>query len=141
MFISGDQESPVGFSIYPISDAVYNDGQTVNFNAVISNLGGHFNTKTSSFVCPFDGVYFFSLNYLSLFNEGQEDDSQLCIMQDTKIIACVRSSNNGINHASGFVIVSCSLGESIWVQSVGTSDIAGDENKDTIFSGYLLYRY
>ena len=41
---------------------VYDIYEVVVFDQVISNFGGHYNPDTSSFICPFNGVYMVNVN-------------------------------------------------------------------------------
>ena len=62
VFITDDDLGPVGFSAYANSSEVYDDGELVVFSGVISNIGNHYNPATSKFICPYNGLYLFSLN-------------------------------------------------------------------------------
>ena len=50
----------VAFFAYLPSDASFAPGATVVFNSVKLNEGGHYSTGTCNFVCPTDGIYFFT---------------------------------------------------------------------------------
>ena len=59
-----DEAGPVGFTAWANTGygTAYGIDEVVVFDQVISNFGGHYNPDTSSFVCPFDGVYMVNVN-------------------------------------------------------------------------------
>ena len=51
---------PVGFTAY--TDTYHTCDNSVNFEGVITNVGGAYDTVGSSFTCPYRGVYMFSVS-------------------------------------------------------------------------------
>ena len=59
-----DETGPVAFTAYADtgSKTQYGDGSIIVFNKVLTNAGGHYNAVTSSFICPWHGLYLMSVN-------------------------------------------------------------------------------
>ena len=132
---------PVGFTAYAteLGDIHYSNDATVKFEGVLTNLGQHYDTSSSTFTCPYRGVYFFSLEYVSY----KWDYNHLRIMKNDNIL--VKSSAQTVNrayynHGSAFVITECEPGDKVSIVSGIENHIHVGE-KDTTFSGYLLHRY
>lgn len=52
----------IAFTAYPEDGEISVDHEeTVPFNRIITNIGGHYSTLTRRFTCPIDGVFFFSV--------------------------------------------------------------------------------
>ena len=59
-----DETGPVAFTAFANTGQPtwYNNDDVIVFNEVLSNAGGHYNSATSSFICPSHGVYLISVN-------------------------------------------------------------------------------
>ena len=115
-------------------------GSVVVFDGIISNIGGHFNPDTSSFQCPYDGSYMFSVNFASY----RDTFMYVEIYQNDKphIIALADDLPEAINFASSFVIIPCQAGDKVWIRSP-FGGFMYSTNIDTYshFSGCMLQRY
>ena len=56
-----DGTSAIGFTSCASSSRVYGEHEIVLFERELTNYGGYYNTQTSSFICPVDVVYIFTL--------------------------------------------------------------------------------
>ena len=59
---------PVGFSAYATTDRPYDDGDVVQFDAIVSNIGNHYSPDTYKFTCPYNGLYLFNVNFVAYSN-------------------------------------------------------------------------
>jgi len=55
------------------ANATTTSGNIVNYNAIISNVGNHYNTSTKAFTAPVSGVYYFEVHYLTERTSGTGD--------------------------------------------------------------------
>ena len=135
----GGTFDPVGFSAFADYSDYYYPFQRINFHGVISNIGNYYNEIESWFICPKNGVYFFSLAIKSDDNY----QSDYCIMQDdTRVATVAVDSNLHFPSSATFVVVECSYGQEMWVRAGNVSSyIIGTEVRESIFSGYMLYPY
>ena len=62
-------DEAIGFTAYCDTSATYYVGDIIVFDSAESNIGGYYQTSSSQFICPVDGLYAFSLNILSLYGE------------------------------------------------------------------------
>ena len=67
-FVSEAIGEPVGFTAYATTEQSYSDNDIVIFDGIITNIGGHYNKDSSSFICPYSAVYMFSINYVSRYD-------------------------------------------------------------------------
>ena len=135
-----DVTAPVGFTAHvPDSfDAI--DNEVLGFTQVLSNIGGHFCSYTSSFVCPDHGVYMFSMTICT-----HDDYLRVILFQNNNLLAYAlpddaSSSSPDAECQSPSVIVECNVGDVIWVMC----DEPGHVNSAydiTLLSGALLHRY
>ena len=63
-FSQSSSEATVGFSAYVSgsNDEEFEAGTVLPFSNIITNIGDSFNPENSSFVCPVDGLYMFTVN-------------------------------------------------------------------------------
>ena len=138
-----DTTGPVGFTVQLNSgDAnihflTYTQNQVLPFNSVLSNFGGHYSVGTSTFVCPYAGVYLFSTSV------NQEDNNNVkgSIFRNNKRLT--RSEGGvGTNHdsATAVVVVECESGDLVFVnvEEGGKFDAFWSP---VHFTGYLLHRF
>ena len=130
----------VGFTVYADAHAYYDLGELVVFNGVTSNIGGHFQPATSSFLCPVTGVYYFSL---SVSNVNDDNSIHAHLMLEDQILSTVRGTAQGsYNQAMNSAIITCERGESVWVQATryDSQRVYGDPNyRLSSFSGFLVH--
>ena len=114
---------------------------TIVFDQILSNFGGHYNAETSSFVCPWDGVYLVSVT----IGAADSNEAYIEIMKNEDIyLAEVRVDDivDGFNVASNTVVTSCNRGDVLWVRAGEDSVIYADEdNRRTVFTAHIVHRY
>ena len=101
-------------------------------------MGQHYDTSSSTFICPYHGVYFFSLD----FDSYKGNWVRLRIMRNNKHLVTSGSNAEKLpyNHGSAFVVTECDQGDIVRVVSY-VSNTLYVFDKGTLFSGYLLFRY
>ena len=128
----------VGFTVYTVENAYYDDGELIVFTNVTSNIGGHFQPATSSFLCPVTGVYYFSL---SIANINSNYGVNAHITKEELILVSAHSRPDGATHSATAAVTTCERGQSVWIQASGDNrGVYG--NPDLLlssFSGFLLY--
>ena len=81
------------------------------FDRELTNYGGFYNSQTSSFICPVDGVYIFTLTI-------NVDDANVavCIMRNDVGLTDTwgRTDNELYTHATNMVVTECLAGDVIW---------------------------
>ena len=134
-------DSPVAFTAY--SDlgfgTRYVTGQQVIYDKVHTNSGGHYNQYTSTFICPYDGIYVFSLSILADFDERLD----LSINRNDDVIAFAWAYTSPqyerYEAASAHVTSECTRGDVIWVKSETNGGMFADQRVNT-FTGFLLQK-
>ena len=135
-----DVTGPVGFTVkVPIG---YNtvENEVVAFTQVLSNFGGHFNPNISSFMCPYDGVYMFSMT-IATFNSYV----RVWLFRNTEFLAAANpddnySGANDFEFHSPTIVVGCSAGDVIWAEAQNYGYIESYDDA-TLLTGALLYRF
>ena len=112
------------------------------FSQVVTDLGGHFDTTTGTFECPYYGVYMFSAEVLAFPHERAY---ARIFLDETYLVGttaeAVESDPAHNSQASTFVITQCAVGQVVSVRSWVTSRPYGYGNRMTSFSGYMLHRF
>ena len=135
---------PVGFTVHATENRQYDLYETILFDDVQSNFGGHYNLLTSTFTCPHHGIYQFSVN----FNAYWDYYMYIEIVRDGTVLGeafAEDTTEDGgdvyNNHASAFVIVECKVNEKVWARSGAGTGYLNGATKYSQFSGFLLHRY
>ena len=137
-----DVNAPVAFTAYANrgSNVAYSSGDIVVYGEVVSNIGGHYNPDTSTFICPFDGVYVFEVT-LAIYNNF---DSYIAINQGNSTLvetwANGDSSYTRYPMSTAHVVTTCTSGESVWVESTSISNL-NEINRYNHFSGFMIHNY
>ena len=123
------------FSAYATETRSYSDGQAVQFDSEVINLGSHYDPSSSVFIGPTDGYYMFSMSFL-----GDGD----YVMHAEIVVggAAVAGAAAGSAHdfASNTVVVHCAKGAEVFVRTRGNGCIMqGDATfAYSMFTGTLL---
>ena len=74
------------------------------FNQEVTNIGGHYDTRTGTFTCEYPGIYVFSLNIVSMYNAAIVD----CEIRknQSKVTRAFHSPNDG---GIGYFSISASV--------------------------------
>ena len=132
-----DLETVPAFSAHPSANHEHVAGELVQFDVAISNLGGYYQPDNSVFICPFDGVYVFSLNALS--QVGYLLASSIYIDNQAYVATWADNVDGANSQASNMYVGFCAAGSQAWAQVNGASRSRGNPN--TVFAGFLLQRY
>ena len=136
-----DETGPVAFTAWANTGnpTDYVSADIIVFNEVLSNIGGHYNTDTSSFICPWDGVYVFSVDVQGYVS----DPSHIDLMQNSDYRTRVFNDeiSYAYNRGSMTTVLDCQHGDVIWIRAGSTCSIYGGYQPYTTFSGFLLQRY
>ena len=120
------------------NEAIYEEGDTVIFDGVVSNIGNHYNPSTSIFTCPINGVYAFFSSITS--QEGYFMFAD--IMHNSDDLTTVAADDDGLIQGSNFAVILCNQGDTVFIQAEFADDhrMYGDsQRKYSTFSGFLLY--
>ena len=60
-----------GFTAYALEDVTYDAGDTIIFSEIILNRGNHYAPGSSIFTVPYAGVYLFTANIMSFYENTQ----------------------------------------------------------------------
>ena len=106
------------------------------FDRELTNYGGYYNTQTSSFICPVDGVYVVALainvNNGNMVVEFMRNDVTLSAVWG-------RTDAEPYTHATNLVVTKCLTGDVVWPRVVSAGDIHSSSNYCyTTFSGVLI---
>ena len=137
------QSTPIGFSAYQSSIITYASGDTIAFPYIITNVGGHYNTTSSEFTCPYNGFYLFSVNIMS------DDDEHLRaqIMQNGVLLATAFSDDlpatvyDTHHQATMTVVTECAAGDRVWIEAEDAGEIHGDSSRVSAFTGVMINQY
>ena len=137
--LSGNQTEAVGFSVFATEERNYNDGDIVIFDNIVSNFGGYFDLDSSIFVCPYSGIYWFSV---SCFSENGYACTPV-IYVETKIILRTEGAADEThgNQASTSTVVECMAGKRVWIMNDYDNRVYDTYDRTNSFSGFLLHKY
>ena len=139
-FVSDDDTGYVAFTAVATKDRENEIGDIVMFDSAISNIGDFYNTDTSSFICPFDGVFSFSTSFYS----GIEHNVYIAIMLDSfeVIRGYVPYSENEYTHGNSTIVMECKAFERVWTKCVsGDALVFSEGSIKSHFTGFALDRY
>ena len=117
----------------------YDIHEIVLFNWELTNYGGFYSSQTSSFICPVDGVYVFSLTI-----NAHDANVHVKIMRNDIDLsdAWAYALTVPYTHGTNMVVTECLVGDVVWprVASIsGTGEIYAQSNYCyTTFSGVLI---
>ena len=133
------KDVPVGFSAYATTARAYDANDIALFDGIISNFGEHYNKDSSSFICPYSGVYLFSIAFVTY----PSYDSYLGIMMDdTELVVAFADDGDQFSQASANIIAECVSGQRVWVRTISSSNyVYSNSDRYSHFTGYLLHRY
>ena len=138
--VSGDENDYVAFTARASEDRNYYANDIILFDSVITNTGNHYSGETSAFVCPYDGVFSFSVSFYS----GINDNLSLDIMRDDELIISgyANYSDNDYTHGMSTVVIECNVGQLVWARCVSYDDyMYGDGITESHFTGFALHRF
>lgn len=135
------QNSVVAFTAFATEFRDYNASDVILFDGIISNYGSHFNNNTSTFTCPYSGLYLFMLHVTnhtpkSIFAQidinGVKVVSTHCVEHDLHEHEINRQCSNSI-------IIICEAGSEVKVTNKNNGcAMVGNSNRHSTFSGMLV---
>ena len=136
-----DDSGPVAFTAYADTgtETSYGAGDIIVFNEVLTNAGGHYSTATSSFICPWHGVYSVSVNI-----QGYDSDyMSVFLMRNDAYIGFIRIEelSSGYNRGSTTIVIECDRGDILWVRAGYTGAIYTNSYPMTLFTAHMIHRY
>ena len=139
MFLVDDGTEAIGFTACDSTQRLYDVNEIVLFDRELTNYGGYYNTQTSSFICPVDGMYLFTL----VINAYNTDVQVLIMRNDVELTQTwARAIVELYNHGANMVVTECLAGDVVWprVEYIGGSQdvIHGADSCYTTFSGVLI---
>lgn len=112
-------------------------GQTVIFESVITNLGGHYHTTTGIFTAPESGMYVFHVSIMTASGKYMV----VHIVKDGVAIDRMRTDAIGDSSwesSSEMWVLQLNSGSEVWIQTAyDEGEIHGSCH--SMFSGFLLY--
>ena len=132
-----DSSGPVGFSSKVSVSYDAAEYEVIKFDNVLSNLGGHYNSDTFSFVCPDQGMYLFSVTICT-----HEDSLWFRLYKNSDVLSygIANDDSTDADCSSPTVITECEAGDIVWVMNQHAAYIYATY-KAPVFSGALLHRY
>ena len=137
-----DETGPVAFTAYANTGdpTFYNGGDIILFDEVLANVGGHYSTATSSFICPWHGVYLMSVNVQGYIS----DYIIIHLMRNSSIIGRILIDRiSGVyNRGSTTIVTECDRGDILWVRAGSNGAVyAPVHYATTLFTGHMIHRY
>ena len=137
--ISVADAAPVSFSAFSKEMKQYDYNELVIFSGVINNIGNHYDPDNSTFTCPYNGLYIFSVNV----NAYSSYEMVAAIEKDDEYLVEAWASDNGYSQAAAFTVTECNVGQKVLVRGgSGNNCMDGDGGRrHSVFTGALLYAY
>ena len=141
-FVTAQQPTQlVAFTAYADrSRDLYDYGIKVQFDDVITNIGYHF-TNSTTFICPVDGLYFFSFHVMSGDDVNVYPSSRISLMVGgTRVVSAWADHHEHMHHAqaSNSAFVQCSAGQGVHLETYGASLVYSSSYHQGTFSGFLV---
>jgi len=123
-----------------------NTNTRINFDTLLYDTGGNFNTTNNTYTCPKDGVY--AINLTVRFNGGGSGDRRLALIGTTNEETAVGKSSSTVLTATStddiFQVASLTdrpAGDDIafWARNDGSSDVIGSGNNNFEPHAELVY--
>lgn len=114
----------IGFTATKTSSQTYTTDDTITFDEVLLSRGNHFDPSSSTFLCPYLGTYYVTVNAIRrggspLNIDVKHGQTVVFRLKDT-------STRNPGNAISNGVLVRCYPGDSIKVTGAGDGEVYGD---------------
>ena len=117
-----DGTEAIGFTACANDEQNYDINEIVLFGRELTNYGGYYNTQTSSFICPVDGVYIFTLK-INVY----DDIVYVRIMRNDVHLtdSWAQTDNEPYSHATNMVVTVWLVGDVVWTRMLASYG-AGD---------------
>ena len=131
--VSGQASTAIAFSAYASGDRDYDEGTTIQFDQIVTNVGGYYDSSLGFFICPINGIYQFST---SIFTVSDYQVYASIVKEDSKLLA-IFSTLNYHSQGTTTVFTECMAFEKVWVESTGNNyRVTG--GLESSFSGALV---
>ncbi|XP_022107342.1 complement C1q tumor necrosis factor-related protein 3-like [Acanthaster planci] len=129
--------SIVAFSAFLSTHFRGGNGDVVVFSNVETNIGDDYNSQTGVFTCSVAGVYYFSVNLMSLNNDAGVYHH---LKKNRQTIITLHDNQQNFHHqSSNSAILILAVGDTVWLEAGGQSrGIYGDSRHFSDFSGFLI---
>lgn len=126
-----------GFTAYATRDRVYDPGDTIRYDGIVTNRGSFYNPLTSIFTCGFSGYYLFAVT-----NKAPYGNYIYTEMIVGNTVVAVTYSYEGADSASNIALVFCEEDDEVFVRVVedsgSTGRLVGGDKPESTFSGTLM---
>ena len=124
-------------------DVYLNRGDRIIYRHPIVNPGGHYNISTGEYTCPVSGIYFFQFTVHAHLNQAIDNElANAELIKNGSAFAEVYMSHTTFKTIyvtlSSAVIVMCSAGERVWVESNHDNNHLHNWHNLNGFSGFLI---
>ena len=125
----------VGFTAYASADRDYLAYQHVLFDSVIINEGLGYQTNSSFYICPVDGLYVFGTSLCSSYSDFSVD-----IMRETQRLLTSRAHAGHVDQGMVSVVTECAQAERVWVRLNARDGtvMSSEAERSSTFSGFLI---
>ena len=110
-------------------------GSPIRFTNVITNLNKHYNVNTGKFICHIPGTYYF------VYHASSEENLCITLVRDSEGLAsfCDHVPTDANQVSSGGLTVYLHKDQEIWLKTNDYKGMIGVANRQSVFSGFLLY--
>ena len=125
-------------------DRVYNRDEIIVFNSVLTNVGNNYQNDTSTFICPVDGMYSFSVGLHNVQDEFTSQNFEVDLMMEGQHLVTVFINYEDNHQSTGNVVVECLKGYRVWAQcnvNLGCEIRNVGGYYFNYFTGYLIHAY
>ena len=126
-------EEPVAFMVRNLETEYLNADDVVPWLEVVTNYGGNYKPENYSFVCPYNGVYVFSVTILTL-----NDQIRVRVMKNDQELFLVYPHGETHDMGSGSGVVECTSGDVVRVVVEVGGRFYATTSSYHVFSGFLL---
>ena len=138
-FVSDIPESSVAFTVYASVQRFYEIGEIIIFDGVLTNEGNHYQTHSSFFICPKEGLYMFTT---TICGGLDDEDFEAFLMKEAQSFTTARAHVDHLDQGIASAVMHCEEGERVWVKVSGTQDIGELYSTETervaSFAGFLI---
>ena len=110
----------------------------MEWEIVITNAGGGYFPETAEFICPQNGIYFFSINSVGRSEDPKRVDLQL-MHNNNLIVATLADTDGALGASTNSAAIHCTNGDKVWVKcNVNPCIMRGTLSHLTNFSGFRI---
>lgn len=126
----------ISFTAFSTEVRTYDADDVVQFDGIVVNDGGFFNSSTGYFTCPYTGYYLFSVSILAQTTFTMGVDIRV---NGTLLVGAYASDTVTYGQAAATTIAKCEAGQMVWVRSrVNGNTMNGSSARYSRFTGALL---